>query len=200
MEDGRWKRGVPFSHFSFASAAVDITRKSVFHPEVPQMQQTDPQTPEPKAIRFYQVGAPHPEFSNMSPHPVELDGARWPTAEHYFQAQKFPDSPRQESIRKAKSPMIAAWLGNNPNFPLRPDWESVKDDVMRRAMRAKFAQHPGLTAILHSTGDAELIEHTGNDAHWSDGGDGTGKNMLGKILMEIRQELRAAESVLLPRK
>ena len=60
---------------------------------------------------------------------------------------------------------------------------------MREALRAKFEQHPKLKALLLSTGDAELIEHTHNDRYWADGGDGTGRNMLGKLLMELRTGL-----------
>jgi predicted NAD-dependent protein-ADP-ribosyltransferase YbiA (DUF1768 family) len=44
---------------------------------------------------------------------------------------------------------------------------------------------------LLATGDADLIEHTATDAYWGDGGDGSGRNMLGKILMEVRARLRA---------
>jgi ribA/ribD-fused uncharacterized protein len=62
---------------------------------------------------------------------------------------------------------------------------------MRKAVRAKFTQHPDLRAILLGTGDARLVEHTENDSYWGDGGDGSGKNWLGKILMEIREELLA---------
>jgi ribA/ribD-fused uncharacterized protein len=72
---------------------------------------------------------------------------------------------------------------------LRADWEAVKDDVMRRALRAKFEQHSKLKSLLLSTGDAELIEHTRNDSYWADGGDGSGKNRLGILLMELRSEL-----------
>jgi hypothetical protein len=61
---------------------------------------------------------------------------------------------------------------------------------MRAALQAKFAQHPGLRSFLLQTGDAELIEHTKNDSYWADGGDGTGKNRLGQLLMELRTELR----------
>jgi predicted NAD-dependent protein-ADP-ribosyltransferase YbiA (DUF1768 family) len=43
--------------------------------------------------------------------------------------------------------------------------------------------------LLLSTGDAKLIEHTSNGFHWADGGDGSGKNMLGQILMEVRKQL-----------
>ena len=61
---------------------------------------------------------------------------------------------------------------------------------MRAALRAKFTQHPALRSLLVGTGDAELIEHTANDRYWADGGDGRGKNMLGKLLMELRAHLR----------
>ena len=64
---------------------------------------------------------------------------------------------------------------------------------MTEAVRAKFTQHPWLRDLLLSTGEAHLIEHTRNDRYWGDGGDGTGKNKLGLILMEIRAELRRAE-------
>jgi N-glycosidase YbiA len=57
-------------------------------------------------------------------------------------------------------------------------------------VRAKFRQHDELRELLLSTGDEEIVEHTTNDAYWADGGDGGGLNMLGKILMEIRAELR----------
>ena len=63
------------------------------------------------------------------------------------------------------------------------------DDAMRTAVRAKFTQHADLKEILLGTGDEHLIEHTANDAYWADGGDGSGRNMLGRILMEVRAEL-----------
>ena len=70
------------------------------------------------------------------------------------------------------------------------DWEVVKEDVMRVAVRAKFTQHAALAEMLVATGDAEIVEHTPNDSYWGDGGDGSGKNRLGRILMEVRAELR----------
>lgn len=142
-------------------------------------------------IRFYAVKDPYGCFSNFAPYPIELDGKIWPTSEHYFQAQKFAGTPHAEEIRRERSPMIAARLGRKRSWPLRPDWELVKDDLMRRAVRAKISQHPELREILLGTGDALLVEHTRNDAYWGDGGDGTGRNMLGRILMEVRDALRA---------
>jgi ribA/ribD-fused uncharacterized protein len=73
---------------------------------------------------------------------------------------------------------------------LRKDWESVKDRIKCEAVLAKFTQHADLRETLLGTGDSEIVEHTGNDAYWGDGGDGSGKNRLGQILMRIREELR----------
>lgn len=142
-----------------------------------------------RVIRFYRTGDAFGEFSNFAPFPVCLKGVEWPTAEHYFQAQKFAGTPDEEAIRRADSPMGAAKMGRERSRPLRPDWESVKDEIMREAVLAKFQQHPSLRGMLLSTGDAEIIEHTKNDAYWGDGGDGTGLNMLGRILMDVRREL-----------
>lgn len=142
-----------------------------------------------RTILFYRQNDPYGEFSNFSAHPFKLNGRTWPTSEHYFQAQKFAGTEHEEAVRNARTPSMAAKLGRSRSLPLRADWEVVKEDVMRAALRAKFEQHPKLEALLLSTGDAELIEHTRNDRYWADGGDGTGKNRLGILLMELRAEL-----------
>jgi ribA/ribD-fused uncharacterized protein len=141
-------------------------------------------------INFYSTKGNYGCFSNFSRHLVKLDGEEWPTSEHYFQAKKFEGTSHETEIRKASSAMEAAKMGRERKRPLRSDWEKVKDDVMRKVVRAKFTQHKSLLKTLLSTGDAVLVEHTKNDRYWGDGGDGTGKNMLGKILMEIREELK----------
>ena len=141
-------------------------------------------------ILFYRLREPYGEFSNFSPHPITLKERVWPTSEHYFQAQKFVGTEHEEAVRLAKSPMIAARMGRSRQRPLRPDWESAKDDNMQEALRAKFTQHAGLRSLLLDTGDSELIEHTKNDSYRGDGGDGAGKNRLGQLLMELRAEFR----------
>lgn len=146
-----------------------------------------------KTIRFYRVDDEYGCFSNFSPHPIRMKGEVWPTSEHYFQAQKFAGTEHEEEIRLLKSPMIAARMGRDRKRPLRPDWESVKDEIMFEAVRAKFAQYEELRKILLATGDAEIIEHTSKDNYWGDGGDGSGRNMLGKTLMLVREELRKGD-------
>jgi len=145
-----------------------------------------------KQIIFYRVNELCGEFSNLAPYPIELKGKIWPTSEHYFQAQKFAGTDHEEAVRLAKSPMVAARMGRSRERPLRADWETVKDNIMREAVRAKFSQHPSLRSLLLQTGDAELIEHSKNDDYWADGGDGSGKNRLGQLLMELRANLREA--------
>ncbi|MGL6072821.1 MAG: NADAR family protein [Fimbriiglobus sp.] len=142
-------------------------------------------------IHFYSTNAEFGEFSNFARYPIFLAGKRWPTSEHYFQAMKFHDAEYREKIRKEPKPMIAANMGRDRKQKLRVDWESVKDNIMRDAVRAKFTQHEDLKALLLSTGERPLVEHTANDSYWGDGGDGSGKNRLGLILMEIRAELQS---------
>lgn len=143
-----------------------------------------------KTIHFYKVRDAYGWFSNFSKHPIELDDKVWPTTEHYFQAKKFEGTEHEELVRAASSPMEAAKMGRERSRPLRADWETVKDDIMRKAVKAKFTQYNDLKEVLLGTDDAILVEHTTNDAYWGDGGDGSGKNMLGKILMEVRTELK----------
>jgi len=143
------------------------------------------------AIEFYRErDVPYGCFSNFSKHGFTLGGKPWQTVEHYFQAQKFPGTPQEEAIRLAPDSMTAKNLGNSHDYPLRADWQAVKDDVMREAVRAKFSQHPDIRAVLLGTGQEVLVEAARNDSYWGYGPDGQGKNRLGKVLMEIRDELR----------
>jgi ribA/ribD-fused uncharacterized protein len=142
-------------------------------------------------IHFYSTRDAYGCFSNFSAHGIQLKGVWWPTSEHYFQAQKFAGTPHEEQVRLAKSPKQAAEMGRERSRPLRGDWEQVKDDVMREAVLQKFLTHADIQQTLLSTGDEELVEATSNDYYWGCGTNGTGKNMLGKILMEVRAEIRA---------
>jgi ribA/ribD-fused uncharacterized protein len=148
----------------------------------------------PRVVNFYSVGDEFGEFSNFASYPITIDGERWPTSEHYFQAQKFPDKTYRQKIRKANSAMLAARLGRDRKQKLRRDWESAKVAIMRAAVLAKFTQHEELRTLLLSTGEAKIVEHTEHDDYWGDGGDGSGKNMLGRILMQVREALRETPS------
>ena len=96
---------------------------------------------------YHQNERPYGCFSNFSAHGFDLDGAWWPTSEHYFQAQKFAGTPHVETVRLAPTAMAAANVGRDRSLPLRADWDQVKDDVMRRAVLQKFTAHPELQGL-----------------------------------------------------
>ncbi len=140
-------------------------------------------------VYFYKINDEYGCFSNFAHYDFKLDGKRWMTSEHYFQAQKFSGTEFEDIIRLLDNPMKAAEMGRNKDLPLREDWEQVKDDIMRKAVCAKFTQNHEIRHILMSTGKETIIENTINDYYWGCGKDGSGKNMLGIILMEVRKEL-----------
>ena len=142
------------------------------------------------AISFYSTKDKYGEFSNFSDYGIEMEGKWYPTSEHYFQSAKFLDEAYREKIREVKSPMVAARLGRSREFKLRDDWEEIKIDVMRSAVRQKFMGHVQLRDLLLSTGDEEIVEAAAGDYFWGSGEDGSGSNWLGRILMEVREELR----------
>jgi ribA/ribD-fused uncharacterized protein len=129
-------------------------------------------------------------FSNFFEGPYEIDGQVWPTTEHYFAAMKTLDTGQQEDIRKASTPLDAKRMGRV--VTLRSDWDDVKYDVMLDALRAKFGNSLKLKEVLLSTSDALIYEDSPYDKVWGTGekgGVGTGQNLLGKALMQVRQEL-----------
>lgn len=141
-------------------------------------------------VYFYAQTDPFSEFSNFAPYGVAMDEAWWPTVEHYFQAQKFHDEGYKEQIRRAKRPKDAKSLGMTRSYPLRSDWEQVKDGIMHNAVLNKFQTHAKLAELLLSTGDRTIVENAPMDAYWGCGPDGRGQNRLGAILMAVRDQLR----------
>lgn len=144
-------------------------------------------------IYFYSNTDKYGEFSNFSPHGFELDGAWWPTVEHYFQAQKFEDEAYRERIRTAKTPKYTKTLGRTRALPIRADWDTKRDEVMLLAVRRKFQTHAPLRELLLSTGDEPLVENAPGDYYWGCGKDGSGANKLGRLLEQVREELRNAK-------
>lgn len=142
-------------------------------------------------IYFYSAQESYGCFSNFSRHGFVIDGIYYKTSEHYFQAMKFAHSPQDmQAVIQASTPKIAANIGRDRKRPLRRDWESVKEDIMRCAVLAKFEAHTDIRQILLDTGDEPIIENAPNDYYWGCGADGTGKNRLGEILMDVREILR----------
>ncbi len=143
-------------------------------------------------IRFFSQSETHREFSNFAPFGIDLDGAWWATVENYYQAQKFTDPDLRRSIGQAEQPIIAKTLADANKAAIRPDWDTIKDAVMERAVRRKFELHPALRTMLLATGEEDIAEANPADSYWGIGADGAGLNKLGKIMSRIRADLRAA--------
>ena len=129
-------------------------------------------------------------LSNFYPVPVRYGGRVYPTSEHAYQAAKCILSSDKDRIAKAYSAGEAKRLGKNVKCV--PDWENIKLSVMKNIVTCKFKQNPTLARALLSTGD--LILEEGNrwgDKFWGvDIRTGEGENNLGKILMQVREELK----------
>lgn len=129
-------------------------------------------------------------LSNFWPARVWLDGAEYRTVEHAYQAAKTFDGVTRRRIAAAASPGDAKRLGQKA--PLREDWEEVKLDIMEGLLRQKFVVS-GLREQLIATGNEDLVEgNTWGDCFWGVCR-GKGENHLGRLLMEIRNELAAKE-------
>lgn len=140
-------------------------------------------------IKFYKTNETYGFLNNFKKARMYVYHQWWNNVEAPYQAQKaINNSEEYMSIWSAKTPREARDLGQK--VTIRPDWDAVKEAVMFECCMAKFLQHPDLRAKLMATGDEELVEDSPIDYYWGCGKSGTGKNMLGKTLMRIREELR----------
>lgn len=133
-------------------------------------------------------------FSNFHEAKISIDLNEWPTSEHYFQAMKFYgiDNDLYEAIRRASSPAIAYRLGRSKK--IREDWDNIRNKIMKRALIAKFTQHEYLKKLLINTGNRMIYQRCKIDKYWGDGGGPCkGENMLGILLMEVRDEIKKGD-------
>ena len=138
-------------------------------------------------------------FSNFAASPMELacpftrSTRVYATVEHYFQACKATTLDAHAGIAEQPTPRDAKRAGRQVR--LRADWEDVKVDVMLTALRAKF-RIPKYRDRLLATGESLIVEESRHDLEWgarkADEGF-IGKNLLGKALVAVRDELRASD-------
>jgi len=129
-------------------------------------------------------------LSNFCPSPFVFCDVKYETVEHAFQALKATNQKDHDLVKNSKNPSEAKRYGRN--IKLRDDWEEVKDDIMYDLVKAKFLQNPGQAKMLTETGNAELVEgNTWGDTHFGVcSKTGVGENVLGKILMDVREDIK----------
>lgn len=131
----------------------------------------------------------HP-LASYSKHGFELDGAEWPSLEHYYQAMKFEDQDYREQIRAANHPADCTRLGKSKRHGRRKDWDRVKETYMTRGAYIKCRSHLEVAEALLATGQMKIVERSQFDYYWGCGRDGRGHNTYGKVLMNVREKLR----------
>ena len=156
--------------------------------------------------RFHDADAVNGHYSNFwQGQDVTIDGQQYKTVEHYFQSQKFATSensdPHLRKKKRIRQQIIAAKTpGETKKLALRDRqfalpwdvWVEKRISIMYEAVHAKFGQDVDLKKLLFATGNAPLIESMvrgRSDAFWGVVND-VGVNMLGQILMKVREDLR----------
>ena len=157
-----------------------------------------------KSIVFLKTKEQWGGLSNMAGGFVlEINQIRIPSSEALYQACRFPHLPNiQHLIIKQHSPMTAKMISKHYLNQTRLDWEKIKINVMRWCLKIKLAQHWDIfRELLLSTEDMPIVEQSYRDIFWGAKlqPDGTllGINILGRLLVELRQELRSPNNALL---
>lgn len=135
-------------------------------------------------------------LSNFSAFSVHVFNREFPTVEHAYHWLKFiRTSPGTATrIQMAKSAHEAFKLAEAHKHERRCDWDEVKVRLMRDLLRVKVEQHEYVHRKLLATGDRALVENSWRDDFWGWGPDRNGQNMLGKLWMEVRAELRTSSN------
>ncbi|MGA9070358.1 MAG: NADAR family protein [Terracidiphilus sp.] len=156
-------------------------------------------------IRFYRANEkPYGSFSNLFKRSLVFEEHEFPSAEHAYQAGKASKEVVKKWLLSAPSPSLVAMAAHGLyTWDIVPNWSQIKFDRMRAVLRAKFTQHEDLRALLLSTGSARLVECGTVDnlvnRTWGEV-NGKGKNMLGVLLMELRDELAKEAKVQRPQR
>lgn len=156
-------------------------------------------------LRFYRADEqPYGAFSNLYRREFMFEGEVYPTAEHAYQAGKARKLAVREWLMNAPSPALLAMAAHGLYYwDIAPGWSKTKFDRMKRVLLAKFSTFDDLRELLLSTGKHRLVETATTDSPvnrlWGEV-NGQGKNMLGVLLMEVREELRQSAARTVPKK
>jgi type I restriction enzyme, S subunit len=136
-------------------------------------------------------------LSNMaSGFPINLNEVTILSSEALYQACRFPHLPEiQKLIIAQKSPMTAKMVGKPHLEKSREDWDNIRVRIMRWSLRVKLAQNwQTFGELLLSTGDMPIVEKKGRESFWGakpqENGTLVGTNVLGRLLMELREILK----------
>lgn len=133
-------------------------------------------------------------FSNFSSFMLSWKGKDYMTSEHVYHSERFDEENHKEALRLSRSAHDAYKYAQENKHLQRKDWNDIKVGVMKEILHEKVKQHPYVLKKLLESGDCELVEDSWRDDFWGWGPNKEGKNMLGKLWMEVRDEVRAAQA------
>jgi len=142
-----------------------------------------------RIIDFYRARGKYGFLSCLFKKPLTFKDRTFPTAEHHYVFLKLRDPIIAEWVMKAPKPHLVSIVSHGLfSWDIVPNWSKIKVEEMLNVLRAKFSD-PELKERLLATGDAILREASKTDSFWGIGKNGKGKNMLGKLLMQVREEI-----------
>ena len=146
------------------------------------------------AITLYKSPGKHGFLSNLFPCKVEFEEEVFNSSEHAYQKAKFKDPKVWDWVKQAPAPRFVCIIAHGLHFyDMNPEWKNIRLQRMRDVTYAKFSQNETLKQKLIDTHPSVLIENSKTDAYWGIGKRGKGKNMLGVILMEVRDLMMKEE-------
>lgn len=151
-----------------------------------------------ESVVFLKTDEPFGGLSNMAGgYPIHVNGVRILTSEALYQVCRFPHLPDvQKLIIGQISPMTAKMRSKPYRKDSRPDWNQVRVRIMRWCLRMKLANNWNtFSELLLRTGDRPIVEESRKDDFWGakvvdDGGTLVGMNVLGRLLMELREQVK----------
>lgn len=151
------------------------------------------------AIVFHKTTAEFGGLSNMAAgYSLNINDIPIPTAEHLYQACRFPHYPEiQAAILNKPSPMTAKWVGRNHIDKTREDWDLVRFKIMQWVLEVKLLQNEKTFGeLLKSTGNKAIVELAPKDKIWGAVKEGdflVGTNALGRLLMFVREKMNRVQ-------
>ena len=147
---------------------------------------------------FFRTREAFGDLSNMSSRfPLKVNGVTIRSSEALYQACRYPHLPEvQQKIIEQTSPMTAKMVGKPYRTKSRADWDDLRVRIMKWCLRVKLIQHwKEFRDVLLSTGDRHIVEQSTKDPFWGAIPDHSGQkligaNVLGRLLMELRDALR----------
>ena len=141
-------------------------------------------------IEFYKEFGELGYLANYSNHGFTKNGIFYKTVEHYYQSEKFDDPEIKNRIINADTPKEASNIGRDRNLTRIDDFKSIKNQVMFDGILEKFRQHRDIAYRLIETRNKMIAEATVDEYYWGIGKDKSGKNVIGDILVKVRERIK----------